>query len=204
MRSWLVLKWSGIVFETRIIPLGGPGYTRREIPEVLALSPPGTVPVLHLGSDVIADSLAISEWAAEQRPSLWPSDPVARAHARSAACEMHSGFSALRSEMPCNVRRRTEPRSPQGELARDIARIEALFGALRGRFGQGASYLFGADPTIADGFFTPVATRLRTYGVVLGDVAQRYCNALLREPAFVEWEAAALQEPQRIAIWESA
>src|SRR6185436_7519774 len=72
LRPWLVLRWGGIDFETRVVKLGGPGYTRREVPSVLAVSPGGTVPVLHLGGDAIGDSLAISEWAAEQIPFLWP------------------------------------------------------------------------------------------------------------------------------------
>ena len=56
LRPWLVLTWAGIEFETRVIPLGGPGYTQRQMPSVLAVSPGGTVPV----------------------PRLWPEDPTAR------------------------------------------------------------------------------------------------------------------------------
>lgn len=193
MRPWLVLSWGQIAFEQRVIKLGPDGGDRRQ-PEILAVSPAGTVPVLHVGDDVIYDSLAISEWAAEQAPSLWPRAASARALARAAACEMHAGFSALREALPCNVRRRAEPRVLSADVLRDVARIEQLWSALRGRFGAGGPYLFGATPSIADAFFTPVATRFRTYAVPLGDEARAYTDSLLANTAFREWEAAAVAE----------
>ena len=61
LRPWLVLRWAGIDFETKVVRLGGLGYLKRQVPEVLAVSPMGTVPVLHVGSEIIPDSLAISE-----------------------------------------------------------------------------------------------------------------------------------------------
>lgn len=195
LRPWLVLSWSGLEFETRVIELGRPGYGQRQIAEVLAVSPTGTVPALHADGEVISDSLAIAEWAAERVPALWPAEPAARAQARAAACEMHSSFGALRSAAPCNIRRRAEPRRFDEAVLRDMARIEALWSALRGRFGAGGPYLFGAAPTIADAFYTPVATRCRTYGIPLGAASQRYVDALLAEPAFRRWEEAAVREP---------
>lgn len=203
MRPFLVLSWAGIDFETRVIKLGGPGYLKREVPGVLAVSPTGAVPVLHLGEDVIPDSLSIAEWAAEKAPSLWPADPTARAHARSATCEMHSSFGALRSNLPCNIRRRAEPRDWSNDVRRDIARVEAIWTALSSRFGAGGPYLFGAAPTIADAFFTPVATRFRTYGVPLAAEAQRYADALLSNPTFLAWEAEAVKEEWAMAEWDS-
>lgn len=190
MRPWLVLSWAQIAFEQRVIPLGPDSGDRRQ-PEILAVSPVGTVPVLHVGDDVIYDSLAISEWAAEQVPTLWPSAAGARALARAAACEMHAGFAALREALPCNVRRRAEPRALSQAVLRDVARIEQLWSALRGRFGATGPYLFGVTPSIADAFFTPVATRFRTYAVPLGDEARAYTETLLANSAFREWEAAA-------------
>jgi glutathione S-transferase len=203
LRPWLVLSWGRIDFETRVVPLGGPGYSKRQMPSVLAISPSGTVPALHFGAEVISDSLAISEWAAERVPGLWPADPIARAHARSAACEMHSGFAALRANLVCNIRRRSEPRELSEEVRRDVERIDALWSALRTRFGSGGPFLFGEVPTIADAFYTPVATRFRTYGVRLGAAAQRYADALLRDPAFLQWEAAATAEEWTLAESDS-
>jgi glutathione S-transferase len=204
LRPWLVLRWGGIDFESRLIQLGGPGYPHQQMVEVLAVSPTGTVPVLHVGGEIIPDSLAISEWAAERVPSLWPSDPTARALGRAAVCEMHSGFDALRSTLPCNIRRRAEPRQHADEVVRNVARIEAIWRTLGSRFSGGGPYLFGRAPTIVDAFFAPVATRFRTYAVKLGADSQRYADALLADPEFVTWEAAARVEPYTIAMSDSA
>jgi glutathione S-transferase len=150
--------------------------------------------VQHGRDDALYDSLAVSEWAAQQAPSLWPRAASARALARAAACEMHAGFGALREALPCNVRRRADARVLSEAVLRDVARIEQLWSALRGRFGGAGPYLFGAAPTITDAFFTPVATRFRTYDVPLGDQARAYTATLLANPAFREWEAGALAE----------
>jgi glutathione S-transferase len=203
LRPWLVLRWSGLEFETRVVPMGGVGYGNRSMPAILSVSPSGTVPALHLGSEVISDSLAISEWAAEQAPALWPEDPIARMHARAAACEMHSGFSAMRAKLPCNIRRRTEPRQLEADVQRDVDRVFALWTNLRGRFGGSGPFLFGAKPTIADAFFTPVATRLRTYGVTVPEAVAPYVQALLGEPSFLEWEQAGIAESWTMPIWDS-
>jgi glutathione S-transferase len=204
MRPWLVLSWGKIDFETRVLPLGGTGYGAKQMPTVLAVSPTGTVPALNLDGDVITDSLAISEWAAERVPTLWPVDERARAHARAATCEMHSGFGALRSHLPCNIRRRAEPRERTADIQRDIARIDALWTGLHARFAAGGPYLFGATPTIVDAFFTPVATRFRTYAVPLSHEAQRYADTLLANEAFRTWEAQAVRETWTMPEWDSA
>lgn len=204
MRPWLSLKWAGVEFETRDVPLGGPGYGQKRMPSVLVISPTGMVPALHLGDGIITDSLAISEWAAEQSPSLWPASALARAYARAAACEMHSGFGALRANLPCNIRRRAEPRALSEEVSHEVARIDALWTSLRARFGSGGPYLFGATPTIADAFFSPVATRFRTYGVRISDDAQRYADTLLANSGFREWEQAALEEHWSMPQWDVA
>jgi glutathione S-transferase len=202
LRPWLVLTWAGLAFETRVVKLGGPGYLKRKVPDVLAISPSGTVPALHLGSDVIGDSLAISEWAAERVPSLWPAGEVARAQARAAACEMHSSFGALRTAMPCNLRRRAEGRTSSEDVLADIARIQQIWTTLRARHGSGGPYLFGEQRCIADAFYTPVATRFRTYGVALEPEARRYADTLLADEAFRAWEAEAVAEPFGMPEWD--
>jgi glutathione S-transferase len=204
MRPWLVLTWSRLEFDTELLPLGGEGYGERAMPSILSISPAGTVPALRIGDDTIADSLAISEWAAENSSArLWPVDPIARAHARAAACEMHSGFAAMRHQLPCNLRRRRGPGELSTEVRRDLRRIESIWTTLRARFGTGGDYLFGPKPTIADAFFTPVATRLRTYGVTLGAEAASYAATLLREPAYQSWEAEALRETWMMEQWDN-
>lgn len=204
LRPWLVLRWAELPFTSEVHLLGGPGYGEGRIAEIMAVSPSGRVPALNVGGTVIWDSLAIAEWANEQAPAaqLWPTDPLQRAVARSATCEMHSGFSALRSNMPCNIRRRAEPRTPTTETARDIARIEALFNELRARHADAGPYLFGKRG-IVDAFYTPVATRFRTYGVRLSGAAQAYVETLLADPAFLEWEREGVAETATMPRWDN-
>lgn len=194
MRPWLALKWAGIAFDERVIALGGPGYGKSKIDDILAVSPSGRVPALHVGGAVIWDSLAISEWAAEQKPgAIWPEDPVVRAVARSAAAEMHSGFAALRRDGSMNIRRRAGKRDWPEDTRSDIVRLEELWRALRAAHGAGGPFLFGKR-SIADAFFAPVCTRLRTYDVAVSAVSQAYCDAVFGDDAFLEWERGAIAE----------
>lgn len=194
MRPWLALKWAGVAFEERVIALGGSGYGKSKIGEILAVSPSGRVPALHVGDTVIWDSLAISEWAAEQKPgTIWPDDPVVRAVARSAASEMHSGFAALRRDGSMNIRRRAGKRDWPDDTRSDIVRLEELWGALRAACGAGGPFLFGRR-SIADAFFAPICTRLRTYDVSVSAVSRAYCEAVFADDAFLEWERDAVAE----------
>jgi glutathione S-transferase len=196
LRPWLALKWGGLDFDERIIPLGGEGYGRSAIKEVRAVSPSGRVPALHVGGVVVYESLAICEWAAEAAPALWPSDRRLRAQARAAASEMHAGFAALRRDMSMNIRRRmtAPPRWPEDTRA-DLERLLDLWsGHLRN---SGGPFLFGGR-SVADAMFAPVATRLRTYAVEIPPQAQRYCAVVLEDAAFQEWERAAVGEPWTI------
>lgn len=192
LRAWLALKWGGIAFEERVIQLGGHGYGKSKIAEVLAVSPSGRVPALETDSVAINDSLAICEWAAERSPSLWPKDATMRALARSAAAEMHSGFGALRRDLAMNIRRRTHttPILPEDTRA-DLERLTELWsGALKRSSGP---WLFGARSN-TDAMFAPVVTRLRTYAVQTPPDIGAYCATLLSDAAFLEWERGALAE----------
>jgi glutathione S-transferase len=201
MRPWLALTWARIGFEERVIPLGP--RNGQPNPHILAVSPSGRVPALTLEDGTqIWDSLAICEWAAEAAPDagLWPQDATARAIARAATAEMHAGFAALRQTYPMNLRRRSAPLRTDASAAQgDVARIEALWSDLRARFGAGGPFLFGARPGVVDAFFTPVATRFRSYGVKLRPPAQAYAKALLDTPAFRAWDEAARSETTTIA-----
>ena len=81
---------------------------------------------------------------------------------------------------------------------KDVRRIVELWRDLRARYQGEGPFLLGGW-SIADAFFTPVATRFRTYGVELaayGDdgLAADYNQALLSTPEFLDWERHALQE----------
>ncbi|MBJ7510958.1 glutathione S-transferase N-terminal domain-containing protein [Brevundimonas sp.] len=199
LRGWLVMKRTGADFTTVDVRY----ETQAQKAALRQVSPSGFVPVLRHGDTLIWDTLAIAEWAAETYPEarLWPADPMARALARSATAEMHSGFSALRTfcgtgpDRPMVGEARSETPSDPA-LDRDLARLVDLFRQMRGRFGQAGPWLFG-DWSIADAFFTPVAARIRHFQIDLsayGDdgVAVAYVAALLAQPDFRQWEAEAL------------
>lgn len=200
LRPWLVLKRCGADFTTRELDFNTP--EGRD--EMLAISPSGLVPALKVEGEVIWDSLAIALWCAERFPEarLWPEAPSARWLAHSAACEMHSGFGALRTHCTMGPTHTMigPDRSPTPEhpgVEADLRRLVALWRELRGRFGAGGDYLFG-DWSIPDAFFTPVATRVRHYQIDLarfGDAdgaARAYVEALLAQADFLEWSREGL------------
>lgn len=193
LRGWLALKLSGLPFEAVQVSLAGGSPNAR----ILAVSPSGLVPCLHDGDVVVWDSLAIAESLAERVPSMWPAGRAARGHARSVAAEMHAGFAALRSGMTMCIRERVDVRPWPPALARDIARIEAIFDEARRRFGGSGRFLYG-EFSIADCFYAPVAFRFRTYGVALTGPAGAYVSALLAHPFVLEWERDALAETETI------
>jgi glutathione S-transferase len=192
MRPWLALRWAGISFGEHLVPLGPRGLGPN--PEILAISPSGTVPALALDeANTIWDTMSICEWAHEAAPEadLWPRDPLARAIARSASAEMHSGFAPLRQEMPMNIRRRKTDHALSQSAIANVARVDSLLAGLRSRFGgEDGGWLFG-HRTIADAFYAPVATRFRTYNVSLSPLTQAWCDTLFDDADFEDWEQAA-------------
>ena len=200
LRPWLVLKRCGADFVTTEIDI----YSEAGQIELARISPSRLVPLLKVDGETVWDSMAISVWAAERYPEakLWPADAHARWLARSAACEMHGGFTALRTHCGMGpdhtmVGPDRSPLPSDPGLERDIRRLVSLFTETRGRFGAGGSYLFGAW-SVPDAFFTPVATRFRHFQVDLADfgddgTAQAYCDVLLAQPDFLEWAAEALR-----------
>ncbi|MCU0233159.1 MAG: glutathione S-transferase family protein [Thermoanaerobaculales bacterium] len=200
MRAWLALRTTGAPFDEVVVPLGE-ADTRDQI---LRWSPSGRVPALRDGELVVWDSLAICEHLAERFPEagLWPTERSARAVARSVVAEMHSGFMALRSHMPMNLRA-SRPGAGRGPgVDDDIARIIAIWEACRRDFGAGGELLFGRFG-IADAFFAPVVSRFLTYGVAPTGAAGAYMAALWAEPAVREWAEAARAESWRVARYET-
>lgn len=197
LRAWLVLTEAGIDFDEHRITLHVDGY-RDAIREY---SPAGKVPALVEGETVVWDSLAIAEYIAERVPKLWPSDPVARARARSIAAEMHSGFSSLRANMTMNCRARGRQVPLTDELSADIERVRQIWESTRTEFGQGGPFLFGAF-TIADAFYAPVVCRFATYGVEFSGAAGAYMQAVLALPSMRAWLAAAAAESDVIEAYE--
>ena len=162
------------------------------------------MPALIEGERVVWDSLAILEDLAERfaNAGLWPADPAARAAARSAAAEMHSGFRDLRAEMPMNIRASKPGRGRSDGVAADIARITEIWNGCRQRFGDGGPYLFGAWCG-ADAAYAPVVSRFITYAVDLDPVSRAYAASVLDHPGYQEWAAAAATEPWAVEKYDS-
>jgi glutathione S-transferase len=191
LRPWVLLKTLGIPFEERlqVFREGSNWEPFRKF------SPVGLVPCLHDGATVVWDSLAIAEYLAERHPGVWPADSPARAFARCAAAEMHSGFPVLRNicTMNCGLRIRLNEVSPA--LKRNVDRIGELFDDGLQRFG--GPLLAGGSFTAVDAFYAPVAFRVQTYDLRLGGAANAYVRRLLALPTMQEWYAAALKETWR-------
>jgi glutathione S-transferase len=153
------------------------------------------VPCLHDGDIAVWDSLSIVEYVAEHHPGVWPSDSRARAWARSAAAEMHSGFEALRSHCPMNCGIRLQLNSTPAALARDIARLQELWNEGLKRFG--GPYLAGSAFTAVDAFFAPVVFRAQSYQLSLEENIRAYVQHMLSLPSMQSWYEAALRETWR-------
>jgi glutathione S-transferase len=196
LRPWLLLRQHGVAFDELRIPLDTPAFAR----DIGAWSPSRTVPALRHGAVTVWDSLAICEYVSETflDGGGWPRDAEARAVARSASAEMHSGFRALRSALPLNCRRRTRGTPIAADVAQDIARVFALWNDCRARFGGTGRFLFG-DFSIADAMYAPVALRFLTYGIGLDPPAQAYVDALLGLDALQEWLRDARAESETLA-----
>ncbi|MBI6578035.1 glutathione S-transferase family protein [Pseudomonas viridiflava] len=191
LRPWLVLEMTGAPFTDQVIRLNLPD-TRENI---LKYSPTGKVPALQCEHGTIIDSLAICEYLVERFPDvdLWPRDISARAQARSACAQMHSGFMSLRSNMPMDLRQDQALEVIPVDTQADIDRIVALWAECRKAAREDGPFLFGR-PSIADAFFAPVAIRLRTYRVALPDEALAYIETIYQWPAFQRWQQAGLEE----------
>lgn len=192
LRPWVLMHELGIPFTEHLMPFASDSAGR----SFLGFSPTGKVPCLVDRGLVVWDSLAIVEYLAENHhPQVWPAERAARAWARSACAEMHSGFTALRNicTMNCGLRVRLNEVSP--ELAADIARIDELWQEGLRRFG--GAYLAGSSFTAVDAFYAPVAFRVQTYAIALSEPSAEYAHRLLALTPMQQWYAAALEESWR-------
>ncbi|MDW6004827.1 glutathione S-transferase family protein [Vibrio mangrovi] len=199
LRPWILLAKSDISFDEIKLPLDTPQfYTALE-----SVTPTRKVPCLTDGELTVWDSLAICEYINDTYLSgqAWPEDPQEKAKARSLAAEMHSGFSALRSEAPMNIRA-ARMVTLSDAAQQDLKRIEAIFTEQMMQFADHGGWLFG-QYSIADAMFAPVVMRLRTYQIRLGEMAQKYVDHVLSCPVLQQWIDAALQETEIVAADEA-
>jgi glutathione S-transferase len=190
LRAWLVLKHFGIPFDEELLPLSGEGWQEN----IRRKSPTGRVPVLIDGEAVVPETIAIIEYLNDKYPAkgIWPSDRLKRAQARAVSAEMHGGFSMLRDTAPMNLRSSHPGKVALDPIARDLRRIEQIWGELTDE--SGGPFLFGKF-TAADAMYAPVATRIRTYALPVSDAGMEYVEAIYGLPAFQEWLAEAIKEP---------
>ena len=191
LRPWALMRELGIGFREHLVPFGQEASWQR----YREICPSGRVPCLIDGETRVWDSLAIAEYLAERHEGVWPADSRARAWARCAAAEMHSGFSELRNRCSMSCGHRIELFDMPVALERDVARLDALWDEGLRRFG--GPYLAGASFTAVDGFYAPVAFRVQSYGLNLDWMAGAYVKHLLATRALREWYADALKETLR-------
>ena len=199
LRSWLLLKESGLEFEEHRIPLN----LASTAGALADASPACRAPVLILNDQAIWDTLAIAETVAECWPEkeLWPTDAKSRAHARSISAEMHAGFAAIRELMPMNCRALGRKVSLPDELIAEIDRIFEIWTQCQQQYGGAGRWLFGQF-SIADAMFAPIVLRFRTYGINLPESASVYPARLLESDAIQAWLGDAESETEVIEAEE--
>ena len=183
LRAWILLRMCEIPFEETKVPIVNGSWRQ---PHWHAFSPTANVPCLHdipdpsaapdpalllagvteappAGTLILWNSLSIVLHVAEDHPDapVWPADRAARAWARAAAAEMHTGFAAVRSEMGMNCSLRIALGTPSEGVARELARLSALWTEGLTRFG--GPFLAGPKFGAVDAMFAPVAVRTQTY-----------------------------------------
>jgi glutathione S-transferase len=189
LRPWVLLRELAIPFRERQVMFSGDNTAFREF------SPTGKVPCLVDGDTTVWDSLAITEYLGERHAGVWPAEARARAWARSAAAEMHSGFFGLRNTCTMNCGIRVTLTQVDDALKRDLGRLEELWAEGLGRFG--GPFLTGQKFCAVDAFYAPVAFRLQTYEPPVEVGARRYAAQLLAQPSLQAWYGAALAETFR-------
>ena len=190
MRAWMALEGLSIPFEDVLIPFD----FAEGNPEIKAVSPTGLVPFLKVGALNVWETLSIIEYAAELYPDagLWPADAKARSLARSVSAEMHAGFRALRGACPMDMRRKPGKIDLPEGVARDVARIEAIWRDCLAK--SGGPFLFGGF-SAADAMFAPVVSRFETYALDVSELTRDYMATMMAHPAWVKWRDMALAEP---------
>jgi glutathione S-transferase len=104
---------------------------------------------------------------------------------------MHSGFAALRNDMPMAIRTSKPGAGATAEALADIARIDALWSECLSA--SGGPFLFG-EFTIADAMYAPVVMRFNSYRPALSDAATAYTQRIAALPAVAAWIDAARRE----------
>ncbi len=197
LRGWLLARFAGLDCTEKFVPADNPAMRA----ELLLLSSSILVPCLDHNGISVWDTLAIAEYLHENNPKagLLPRDLAMRTRCRSICGEMHSGFTALRSSLPMNLKAHFPGFKVWSRAQADIDRITAIWGdCLTAHKGP---FLFG-ERSMADAMYAPVVTRFRTYDVPLDKRCAAYCETVMQMPEMIEWFEAARSEPEEIEEFE--
>lgn len=194
LRGFLLARIARLAFEEKLVDPDDPA-TRAEL---LLKASSIRIPCLVHDGVTLWDTLAIAEYLHETFPDagLYPPDRMARGRCRSISGEMHSGFAALRSSLPMNLRAHRPGFKLWSAVRADIDRITEIWRECLTMWG--GPWLFGRQPTVADAMYAPVATRFRSYDVALDAVCTGYAAQVFAWPPMQEWIDAALREPEQI------
>lgn len=190
-RPWIAMKAKAIAFDEVLTPFDDDAGN----PRFAEFSPTKKVPVLRHDGLAIWETLAIMEYLADLFPELhfWPQARQERGLARSAACEMATGFPALRAACPMNMRRAPAAIAMNDGIRADVARIEALWSSFLER--SGGPFLCGRSFSALDAMYAPVVNRFEVYALSANTEALSYMETIKALPAWKEWEEAARAEP---------
>jgi len=147
LRPWVLMKTLAIPFTETLHRF----QSANNHDDFHLFSPSGRVPTLHDGALVVWDSLGIIEYLAETHAGVWPEPYQARAWARCAAAEMHSGFNELRSLCPMNCGARVRLPAIPPSLQDDLTRLDELW--QQGLSAFGGPFLAGPTFSAVDAFF---------------------------------------------------
>jgi len=159
------------------------------------------VPILIDNDLNIWDSLAICEYVNERclNGRGWPKDVSQRATARAVSAQMHSGFNAIRNEMPMNIRASRDIELSDA-AQQEINQMQLLWHRLLQN--SAGPWLFG-DFSIADCMFIPVLFRFETYGVSLLPSTKAYHDTIMSNIAVTTWIESALKETEVVDVNEA-
>lgn len=191
LRPWLLLRQLEIPFDEQLVPFGSTVATGG----FRSFSPSGRVPCLVHDGLVVWDSLAIVEYIAELKAGTWPPSSAARAWARSAAAEMHSGFFNIRNTCTMNCGLRVRLNEVTTALQREWSRIDELWNEGLRKFG--GPFLAGPQFTAVDAFYAPLAFRAQSYSPSLSQESREYVDRILSLQPMKDWYDAALREMWR-------